>query len=138
LCGGTSEFWAQNLEECGIQQRRMACNSEEGQGSHRAVVPILMMMIEWSEILHTATYLLFASTNYFLFLLRFICDILYELVCFLLQLSVTGPSVLFDFRLNGTYDIQRLEVNTSATCHYYSHIYLYPSQLVFQNHLNLH
>jgi hypothetical protein len=33
------------MEECGSEQRRMANNSEEGQGSQRAVMPVMMMMM---------------------------------------------------------------------------------------------
>jgi hypothetical protein len=41
---GHQNFGRKKLEECGIEWRRMRCNSEEGQGPHMAVVPILMMM----------------------------------------------------------------------------------------------
>jgi hypothetical protein len=34
-----------SLEECGVEWRSMASNSEEGQGPQRAVVPMMMMMM---------------------------------------------------------------------------------------------
>jgi hypothetical protein len=37
---GHQNFWCKKLEECGLEWRRMASDSQEGQGPHRAVVPI--------------------------------------------------------------------------------------------------
>jgi hypothetical protein len=42
---GHKNFGCKELEECSIELRRMASNPEEGQGSQRAVVPVMMMMI---------------------------------------------------------------------------------------------
>jgi hypothetical protein len=43
------ECVCKELEECSIEWRRMASNPEEGQGSQRSVVPVMMMMM-----VHTA------------------------------------------------------------------------------------
>jgi hypothetical protein len=43
---GYQDFGCKELEECGIKWERMADNSEEGQGSQRAVAPMMMMILE--------------------------------------------------------------------------------------------
>jgi hypothetical protein len=42
---GHQNLGRKKLEECSIEQRRMVSNSEEIQGAHRAVEPMMMMMI---------------------------------------------------------------------------------------------
>jgi hypothetical protein len=41
---GQQNFAGKKLEECGIEWR-MANNSEKGQGKHRAVVPMLLLLL---------------------------------------------------------------------------------------------
>jgi hypothetical protein len=45
VCGRTLESGYNELKECSAEWRRMANNSEEGQGPQRAVVPVVMMMM---------------------------------------------------------------------------------------------
>jgi hypothetical protein len=48
---GHQNFGHKKLEERGIEYKRMARNSEEGQGPHRAIVPMMMMMdIQWNKL----------------------------------------------------------------------------------------
>jgi hypothetical protein len=47
---GHKNFGCKELEECSIEWRRMASNPEEDQGSHRAVVPVMMMMMMTRQI----------------------------------------------------------------------------------------
>jgi hypothetical protein len=42
---GYQNLGYKELEECSVEWRRMANNSEEGQGPQRAVVPVKMMMM---------------------------------------------------------------------------------------------
>jgi hypothetical protein len=42
---GHKNFECKELEECSIEWGRMASNPEEGQGSQRAVVPVMIMMM---------------------------------------------------------------------------------------------
>jgi hypothetical protein len=42
---GHKNFGCKELEECSINWGRMASNPEEGQGSQRAAMPVMMMMM---------------------------------------------------------------------------------------------
>jgi hypothetical protein len=44
---GHQNFGRKKLEECGIEQRRIVSNSEEGHGPYKAVVPMLMMIMTY-------------------------------------------------------------------------------------------
>jgi hypothetical protein len=52
---GRQKFGSKKLEECGIEWRRMARNSENGRGPHTGLVPMLMTSVSefnlvWTDV----------------------------------------------------------------------------------------